>query len=345
MVDVQAGRRGAGSTTRRRAKALRSRTTPRSRSPPCSSSPSRWQASSSDAKPCSGAVFQQISGMMQRPAAPRPIREMLAHLEEPSTGLWSTVIGVVVLLISASTVFGQLQSALDEIWRRARGEARRSGLWNFVRARLLSFGMVLGMAFVYRDRSLLSTAVAALGKWWGPLFGEVLGHLLDLALSFGMLTAVFALIYKLRAARAHRVARRLGRRGGHRGALHHRKVGARALPREERRRLELRRVRVARHRCSSGSTTRRRSSCSAPSSRGCTPGHYGSRKGTAQAVEHELVRDDARFAFVHRSPPIAKTVPMGRFSGKSHAGAKLARGARSGRSCCARCCSAPTGPR
>jgi membrane protein len=99
-------------------------------------------------------------------------------------------------------VFGQLQSALDTIWRvpvKEKEKEKRNGLWTFIRARLLTFGMVLGLAFVVTVSLVLSAALAALGKWWGPMFGqwEAVAHIFDLLVSFGVLTAVFAAIYKL----------------------------------------------------------------------------------------------------------------------------------------------------
>ena len=77
---------------------------------------------------------------------------------------WSACVRV--LLIGASTVFGQLQTALDSIWQVPRAP-KQNGLWAFVRARLLSFGMVLGMAFVIIVSLLFSTVVAAPGETRG----------------------------------------------------------------------------------------------------------------------------------------------------------------------------------
>jgi membrane protein len=141
-----------------------------------------------------GAVFAQLEDLMGENGA-QAIKEMLAHVQEPKTGVLSTVIGAVVLLIGASTVFGQLQTALDDIWE-APERAKPSGVKGFIRARLLSFGMVLAIGFLILVSLVFSAAVASLGKWWGPFFGEALGHVVDLVLSFGLLTAGFALIYK-----------------------------------------------------------------------------------------------------------------------------------------------------
>jgi membrane protein len=56
--------------------------------------------------------------------------------------------------------------------------------------------MVFGMAFLVIVSLLFSTAISALGKWWGPFFSEGLAHALDLAISFVLLIAGFALIYR-----------------------------------------------------------------------------------------------------------------------------------------------------
>jgi membrane protein len=148
-----------------------------------------------------GMVFAQIASLMGQNGA-EAIEEMLAHVSEPRTGTWATTVSVAVLLFGASTVFGQLQTALDTIWRVPAAEKEKekaSGIWTFIRSRLLTFGMVLGLAFLVTVSLILSSALSALGKWWGPMFGpwEALAHALDIALNFGALTVVFAAIYKL----------------------------------------------------------------------------------------------------------------------------------------------------
>ena len=147
-----------------------------------------------------GMVFAQIASLMGENGA-EAIQEMLAHVSEPDTGSFAAVISLAVLLFGASTVFGQLQTALDTIWRvPGRDKAKdESGLWTFVRSRLLTFGMVLGLAFLVTVSLVLSSALSALGKWWGSFFGswEAVAHVADLVVNFGVLTVVFAAIYKL----------------------------------------------------------------------------------------------------------------------------------------------------
>ena len=144
-----------------------------------------------------GELFGQLSGLMGVDAA-HAVEAMLDGLGKPSRGITSAAIGLGVLVIGATSVFGELQNALDRIWRAPAREASGS-LWNLIRTRLLSFGMVLGIAFLLMVSLVLSAAISALGKWWGGWFGgwEVLLQIVNFVVSFALTTAVFAMIYKL----------------------------------------------------------------------------------------------------------------------------------------------------
>jgi membrane protein len=144
----------------------------------------------------SGAVFAQLADLMGEDGA-QAIREMLAHVNRPATGGLATVGSALVLLLGASTVFGELQASLDRIWR-APVKAGEKGWFKLIRQRLLSFGMVLAFGFLITVSLLLSTALSALGKWWAPMFGgfDGVAQLFDLLVSFASVTVAFAMIYK-----------------------------------------------------------------------------------------------------------------------------------------------------
>jgi membrane protein len=147
-----------------------------------------------------GAVFGQVADLMGQNGA-EALQEMLAHVSEPKTGLWATTVSLAVLVFGATTVFAQLQAALDAIWEvppEAAQAEKRNALWTFVKARLLSFGLVLALAFLIVVSLVFDAAMSTLGKWWGPAFGEweTLAHVSSIVVSFAMLTAVFAAIYK-----------------------------------------------------------------------------------------------------------------------------------------------------
>ena len=143
-----------------------------------------------------GEIVSQLGGLMGADAA-KAIEGLLTSVSKPGKGVLSTVIGIVVLLIGATTVFGELQDALDRIWR---APARKgSGLWNLRRARVLSFGLILAVGFLLIASLVFSAALSALGKWWAPIFGawEPLLQVVNFVVSFGLITVMFALIYKI----------------------------------------------------------------------------------------------------------------------------------------------------
>ena len=144
-----------------------------------------------------GEIFGQLRGLMGADAA-KTVEDLLTSVSEPREGIAATVIGLVLLLVGATSVFGELQDALDRIWR-APARDRSGGFLGLVRARLLSFGMILGIAFLLMVSLVLGAATAALGKWWSGAFGswEVLAQSVNIVLGFAVTTVGFAMIYKL----------------------------------------------------------------------------------------------------------------------------------------------------
>ncbi|NLD70323.1 MAG: YihY/virulence factor BrkB family protein [Limnobacter sp.] len=144
-----------------------------------------------------GEIFEQLRGLMGERGA-GAVQEMLRSVNRPGEGLTAAVVGGVALLVGATTVFGELQASLDRIWQ-VRADQRPGGLWQLLRKRLLSFGLILGIGFLLIVSLVASAALAALSTWWSPYFGDWLkiAQLLNAVLSFTMIAVVFALIYKL----------------------------------------------------------------------------------------------------------------------------------------------------
>jgi len=142
------------------------------------------------------AVASELTGLMGREAA-AAVEALLQSARSPSGGVISTTVGVVVLLIGASAVFGELQDALNRIWRAP--VPRPPGLWRLVTERMLSFGMILGVGFLLIVSLVLSAAIAAFGEWWGAAFDyqTLVLEAINFVLSLGGITLAFALIYKL----------------------------------------------------------------------------------------------------------------------------------------------------
>lgn len=145
-----------------------------------------------------GEIFEQLRDLMGEQGA-KAVEGLLQSVREPSKGAIATAVGVATLFIGATTVFGELQTSLDRIWRAPTHVSAGGGVWGLVWARLLAFGMILGIGFLLMVSLVASAALAALGKWWAPLFGNwvLFANLFNFAFGFALITVVFAMIYKI----------------------------------------------------------------------------------------------------------------------------------------------------
>jgi membrane protein len=144
-----------------------------------------------------GEIFSQLQSLLG-PTGALAVQHLLESVHGATKDVAGTVFGLVLLLIGATSVFGELQDALDRIWR-APARAGQSGLWRLLRARLLSFGMILGIGFLLLVSLVAHATLAALRKWWGPVPGHwaAAATIIELASSFLLITVMFAMIYKL----------------------------------------------------------------------------------------------------------------------------------------------------
>ena len=142
------------------------------------------------------AIMEQISRLIG-PQSAAAIKDMIQRADQPSTGIISTIIATVTLLGGAAGFFGQLKDALNTVWGIEPKAGR--GIWGFVRDNFLSFATLLGTAFLLLVSLLLSTALAAIGKWFGQLLPlpEVVLQSFNLLLSLVVITGLFALIFKV----------------------------------------------------------------------------------------------------------------------------------------------------
>ena len=143
-----------------------------------------------------GEIVAQIQGLIGQKGA-IAVQGLLKSTNEPAQSIFATVVSIITLVIGATTVFAELQSDLDRIWR-VPAPAKENGIWNLLRAHLLSFGLVLGLGFLLLVSLLVSAAIAAFGKWGGGFIGgwEALLYVLNFSFSFTITTLLFAMIYK-----------------------------------------------------------------------------------------------------------------------------------------------------
>ncbi len=143
-----------------------------------------------------GEIIGQLSYLMG-PAAAATVQQELASMHQPSHGVAGSILGIVLVLAGASSVFGELQNALDRIWHASARQS--SGLLSLIRARLMSFAMILGIAFLLIVSLVLSAAISALGRWWAGAFGrwELLAQTVNALLGFLITMGSFAAIYRI----------------------------------------------------------------------------------------------------------------------------------------------------
>lgn len=144
-----------------------------------------------------GAIFEQLSGLMGQQGA-MAVQGLLNSVNKPAEGIVATITGLLLLVLGATTVFRELQDALDRIWR-APAEDKNAGVWKMVRTRLLSFGLIMGIGFLLMVSLVASAAFAALSKWWAPVFGgwALVGQIVNFVFGFAVTVVGFAMIYKL----------------------------------------------------------------------------------------------------------------------------------------------------
>ncbi|HAR64079.1 MAG: ribonuclease BN [Candidatus Margulisiibacteriota bacterium] len=144
-----------------------------------------------------GQVVQQISVLIGKQGS-GVIQDMLIHTQkQPSASIFATIIGFATLLLGASAVFLQLQSALNIVWG-IRPEESGGGIWGTIKKRVLSFGLVLSLGFLLLVSLLISAALSAFNSYLSGLFpgADVLLFILNFVISLGIITIFFALIFK-----------------------------------------------------------------------------------------------------------------------------------------------------
>jgi membrane protein len=126
------------------------------------------------------------------------VQTVLRHARDREKGALSVIIGTVVLLFGATTVFAQLQSSLNRIWKVDQG-GEGSVLWVFVKERLLSLAMVLAIGFLLLVSLVVSAAVAAFGETalGGLTDAAVVLQGLNALVSLIVITLLFATIFKV----------------------------------------------------------------------------------------------------------------------------------------------------
>jgi len=143
-----------------------------------------------------GEIVVQLRGAIGQEAAVT-VEQLVAQSAISSHGIVAAVIAFVVLLVGASTVFSELQSALNTIWQ-VPGRKSKSGIMAFVRERLMSFLVVAGTASLLLASLVISAILSGVDGSISGWLPEWLGLVsaLNFVISFALTTVLFAMIFK-----------------------------------------------------------------------------------------------------------------------------------------------------
>jgi membrane protein len=150
-----------------------------------------------DSDVASNHIYAQIVDMVGTRGADA-VRSMVTAASAGGGSWWATLIGVVLLLIGATTVFAELQTSLDRIWRAPAAKGS-GGLWGILRGRLLSLGLVVSIGFVLLVSLVISAGLSAMGGMWSGSVHQLgwLLSILNVVVSLIVTTIMFALMFKI----------------------------------------------------------------------------------------------------------------------------------------------------
>ena len=149
-----------------------------------------------------GQVQEQIVEQIQSTIGTKPaeqVAQMVTHVNRRDRGSLMTVISVLVLVFSATAIFAQIQLALNRVWGVVP-DPRKGGVKMFLKKRLLSFGLVVTVAFLLLVSLILSIMLEAFGGWVSRAIGidveSWMPFVIQTVLNFVVITLVFALMLK-----------------------------------------------------------------------------------------------------------------------------------------------------
>jgi membrane protein len=149
------------------------------------------------------AAYGQVQAQMQELFGPATAKIIMGAVQasQQTTGIVSTIVSVVTLIIGASTVLTALQSSLNHIWQSEK--IAPTGLRGFIQSRLLSLGFILTLGFLLLISLTISTALSNMRSHVAEQHAAVVGAfgILDFVMSLVIIASLFALIYRYMPAR------------------------------------------------------------------------------------------------------------------------------------------------
>lgn len=141
------------------------------------------------------SISSELGGLMGQQTAV-VLQAAVASAANKSSGLLATIIGIATLIATASGVFGEMQAALNSIWK---AKPRDTTMSRLIRARVTSLGLVGALGFLLIVSLAVSTALTAFSNYLDTVFptGKLILPALNFVVSLALLAVLFAAIYKV----------------------------------------------------------------------------------------------------------------------------------------------------
>jgi len=126
------------------------------------------------------------------------IQDTIKNIHVSGRGFFAGMISVIILIIGATGIFGEVQDSLNKIWG-LRIQTKKTW-WKLILNRLLSFSLIVSIGFVMAVSLILNALIAAFGNYLGRYFSEfsvIFIQITDNVLTFFAITFLFALMFKL----------------------------------------------------------------------------------------------------------------------------------------------------
>lgn len=146
-----------------------------------------------------GTIYRQMEGFVGHDAALQ-MQEIIKNASISDQGTVAAIIGVITLLIGATTVFAEIQDSINGIWGLKPKPSKKGGIWLLLKSRLLSFGIIVSLGFLLLVSLGVTAVIEGLGgklKQVFPDVGVVVLYIANLVITLVVITVLFAVIFKV----------------------------------------------------------------------------------------------------------------------------------------------------
>jgi membrane protein len=144
-----------------------------------------------------GQIYAQARSLLGADGA-SALEGLVQSASQPTEGFMATIVSLLIMIFGATGVFAELQGAMDRVWQTPVSE-KQSGVWYLLRRRILTFGILLAVAFLLLVSLTVSALISTIQTLWSPQNPgvEIVWQVINFAVSFIIITGLFALLFKM----------------------------------------------------------------------------------------------------------------------------------------------------